>query len=282
MKTWGGNFLLQATDIDMVREAHEAVGLSLDVGAGQSEKFHCKTSGVIAEDFSIYYKTYGAASVLNAPPASDYWLSIPVAQVQDELGQSRFCVVHRPSRMACPGKNDPLHLPEGAQGLGIRFEQNALARRLTELTGKRVKGTITFASEFYAESIMGQTIASLAILAARSPEDWTPLSNPIFKATFSDMIASILLMNSPHSHDALLSDQTYSESLAVRNAIEYIHSHLDTPIRLSDLATISGIPVRTEPSVQPCHRLFTTCLYAKSTFGGSAYKVAARTRKINN
>ena len=245
MDSNGSNFSFSSNDVDLAREAHEAVGLNLDVARGGNTEFSCETTGMISKDFSLYYKSYGAQVVLDAPPVSDYWLSVPISSQCDSQGNKRIRLVSRASRMACPERHDPLIVPEQAEGLGLRIDQHFLARKLSALADRDVKGSVCFDPEFQANSHIAQAIANLTVLAIHSPDDWSPLGNPIFRTNFLDVVTSILLLNSPHSHTQLLKYPAVSGTRAVRRAIDYIHSQIDEPITLADLAQVSGVPIRT-------------------------------------
>ena len=245
MGTWSGNFLLETSDVDLARLGHEEAGLSLDIEGTRSKDFRCKTRGVVMDEYSIYYKKYGAPTRLSAPPTADYWLSIPVAHSFDKTGRTTLKMTGRPIRIACPGNADHIVLLEGAEGLGIHFSESALSQRLSELTLKEVSGTIVFESGSPIEGALQQAIGSLAVMAAHSPDDWSPMTSSIYRASLADAISSAILLNAPHSHCHLLEEPTPSENFAVRRAIDYIHSNLDQPVRLSDLTAATGIPART-------------------------------------
>ena len=193
----------------------------------------------------LYYKSYGADPVMTAKPTADYFISIPVTTLPAAKGASGLCVAGRPGRVASPGRDDPLHFPAFAEGLGIRFTQQMLKRHLADLTGRAVEGTVVIDHECDPSTQAGMLIAQATVLAAQSAVPWAPLRNCLHRVHFRDTVLNALLQYFEHSHGAILRKPALECAPAVRRAIDYIRAYPDIPLALADLARIAQVPVRT-------------------------------------
>lgn len=217
---------------------------------GFSGGFNARINALQAPDLYIAYMAYDGADVALETPAErpDYGFSAPLSGRMSSIqsGERIDCTESR-TALASPGVPQSLKMDAGTGRLSISLGRHMIRRRFAALSGMPVEGEIIFDAGLDLRAGPGKLVYEGMRLIAEEAENGTNiLADPLRYAHFEDMALSTLLLYQPHSHQAKLGRrQGAPASRDVKRVIDYIHAHLETPIRLEDLVRIADVPGRT-------------------------------------
>lgn len=81
-------------------------------------------------------------------------------------------------------------------------------------------------------------------VAGEVEHDVNPFASPAVGARLADTVIYGLLQGHPHNHSARLASGRSAEPRYVREAAEYLEAHAADPVRMADLARLTGVGVR--------------------------------------
>mgnify|MGYP000930795462 CR=1 FL=1 len=192
--------------------------------------------------------SYGTAVSINAGLLEDFNLiQIPLSgQARISLGNTEHTV--SPGRAAVQHPNAPLAMDwsEDCEMLILRISAARLDSHLAAFLGAPMTGKLSFQPSFAFNSIVGRTITrQLADLMSYMHEFDSSDLPPLLSANIENSLIGALLFLQPHdATDRLKLAVSDTEPKAIRLVREYLEAHASEPITMEDLATITGIPLR--------------------------------------
>jgi AraC-like DNA-binding protein len=131
--------------------------------------------------------------------------------------------------------------------LVLRVDRPALERHLSDLIGEAAVRPIEFAPEMPWETGHGASFGRLIdFVSAEVEREDTLLASPLAIANLEQMVMTALLTAQPSNYSVALSAQ--GNPAAPRHVVraeEYIRTHADQVITVSDLARAGGVTART-------------------------------------
>ena len=253
--------MLKTRDFEYSRHIHSLQRLDL-------EPVNCKTlgkrvksvaNGFESADFQLFSFTHSADMTLDAVADNPhFWLGFPVFSRRDKDHRLSIRPVGGASRLASPGRADPLRLAANRPSLGLCLKHQTLQPFAEKYFGDDGLKPLVFRPEFDMSNSANRMIANLiAMLVEEEDIDPTALLDARHVHSFVDAVASTLLLYCPHSHSALLQRPVPGPSPRdVKRVIDYIRARSDTPITLSELVAVADVPGRT---LNEHFRAFTGC-----------------------
>ena len=129
----------------------------------------------------------------------------------------------------------------------LSFYQCAMVNMLEQLLGRTLSAPLEFEPELNFRTTTGQHLKSLLDQFIDSTATLSGgLDHDLVSRQFEQLIISMLLCYQPHNYSKLIESPMPSPSSAdVKRVLDYIHTHIDETILISDLITIAGVPGRT-------------------------------------
>jgi AraC-like DNA-binding protein len=129
----------------------------------------------------------------------------------------------------------------------MSLEGRAMNAQLAALLGEPPKEPVDFVAAIDLSRGHGRSLAHHILMAVADLEQTgSVLSNSHAGSIFEQFITTALLLSHPHNHSQAL--ERLNRAVAprgVRRAIDYMQSHLDAPVTLTDIIAASGVPGRT-------------------------------------
>jgi AraC-like DNA-binding protein len=199
---------------------------------------------------SLYmsFVRYGVGAVADiGPERGDYALQTPIRGSvatrtggQEVICDSRWAVVGSPSR------EQRTQMTETSERILVSFDAAALTRQLASLLGEAIGETLVFAPALDVDTGPGRSLMrSIRLAIEEIEETGSLLSNRLAAAQFEQWLMTALLLGQPSNYSALLQGGKAPAPRDVKRAIEYIRTHLDSPITIDDLVAAAGVPGRT-------------------------------------
>ncbi|GAA3601057.1 AraC family transcriptional regulator [Marihabitans asiaticum] len=246
---------LQDREIAYVTSAAEAsevtsqlIGRCEVVPQGDLEEFHCAVNGISLIDVTMAYVDFAVATDVVLHSSADCYLvhmttsgeaEVTVDGSTTELSAFFALVVS-------PGSSLRLHLGHDSPQMVIRIERDAVERTLSRLLGRSLDAPIIFETTGdLTTHEASRWTSALNMLSAEVIDAGSLVRKGIGAGALEDFIVSTLLYvhRSNYSED-LRAEHGPSGRAAVRRSIEYIDQHLAEPITMADLASWSGMSVR--------------------------------------
>jgi len=163
--------------------------------------------------------------------------------------------------------NRPCRIEFGAgyQQILIRIEQDAMERKLAALLGAKPRGRLEFASVLGASQLHLDGLKNLLrFVAGELAAPSAQLSHFLLKE-FEETLVVAFLKAVPNSFsDALRRQPSESTSAHVRLVEEYIDAHWQLPISVEQLASATGVGVRTIFATFKRNRGYTPLAYMRT------------------
>jgi AraC-like DNA-binding protein len=199
---------------------------------------------------SLYlsFVRYGVGAVADiGPERGDYALQLPVrGSIATRTGDEEITCDRRRAVIASPSRGQRTEITETSERLLVSFEAAALTRQLAALLGEAVIETLVFAPALDVDTGPGRAlIRSIRLAVDEIEKAGSLLANRVAATQFEQWLMTALLLGQPSNYSARLQGGKAPAPRDVKRAIEYIRTHLETPITITDLVAASGVPGRT-------------------------------------
>ena len=152
----------------------------------------------------------------------------------------------------------------GYQQILIRIEQDALERKLAALLGAKPRGRLEFASVLAANQLHLDGLKNLLrFVAGELAAPSAQLSHFLLKEFEETLVVAFLKAVPNSSSDALQRRPGESTNAHVRLVEEYIDAHWQLPISVEQLASVTGVGVRSVFATFKRNRGYTPIAYLK-------------------
>jgi AraC-like DNA-binding protein len=243
--------IFRSVDLDEAIAFFRQKGFRLHVTPRQVHALDVRVHCACLPGLYIGRLQYGAPVVAEPEsPGTDYFVTFPLAgRVGASMaGQSIRCDLRNAALLSYPpAPPDPIRSEEGCVRFNLTLVGSAVANQLGALLGVACKERPSFAPQLNIGEGYGSRLMSYLRLAISDFDTarailWSPLTI----AQFEQFIITGLLLAHPHSYSEAL--HRLERSIIprdIKRALDYIHDHLDEPIRLADLVRSSDVPGRT-------------------------------------
>ncbi|MCC5987205.1 MAG: AraC family transcriptional regulator [Pararhodobacter sp.] len=194
------------------------------------------------------YVTYGEAVEIDAGEP-ERWFMVHTAQggpCSTMIGRNEVAVAPGLTAISSPTLRLRMRwTPECGQFV-TKIERAALTQQLSHLLHDEVNEPIEFLLDPDALSDVSAEYHRILQFASKEIEQgYSFFRSPIGRRQLEETVMSLLLMRFPHNFSArLLAPSKAIAPRSVRIAEEYIRSHAESDISVSDLAKLSGTSVR--------------------------------------
>ncbi|MBY4895075.1 AraC family transcriptional regulator [Rhodobacteraceae bacterium N5(2021)] len=193
--------------------------------------------------YKLFHYRYGDDVVLTSTEATDFfWVSIPCSLRRQADGWARIDVVDGESRLAAPGREDPMRVAGGQDRLGLALPHQRLqdfADNVLQDPSDVAHGVgETFDLRVPSHRAIGWLIAQMVEEDAADADFVTDQSR--VEAYLDAIVATILIQCRRSSEPPA---QQAPRDVALVTA--YMVAHLDEPIRLRDLVAVAQVSART-------------------------------------
>lgn len=234
-----------------IREAETALGRillkpSIEI-ENRQEPFHVSLSSYRSPQLQMTHCRYGAAMNVTVPATNAFCQLFPIAgnRATEVDGKRIATSAHDPTgTVISPGTPFKVAFGVGYEQLALRVQAKALVRKLTAIIGEPVDAPLRM-----------ELVQNLAAPEARSLRDQfrflvaevnrAESPPPLVVNEWEQALMVAFLCGNRHNYSHALQHQP--RDLApwqVRRAEEYIAAHWNQPIRIEDLATVSGVSSR--------------------------------------
>lgn len=241
-------------DTSSLEEARELYGrFSTPIRIDQTDRktpFHWRGNRVSLGPITLTAQAYGGAFSATAETAPDLFsISFPLSSVRGEAsndGESGAIAKGRATWLASPSGRTTFHLGTRYRGLQLLVGSAEMEAALTALTGTQRTSALAFERRLSLESGVGASVDRLVRFAADEVDQGGSLvTSPLVAARFADAILFNLLLDHPHNHSEQLRTRRASAGPEyVRKTAEYLAANVARPVRLGELATLTGVSVR--------------------------------------
>jgi AraC-like DNA-binding protein len=241
--------LFHSADLDETREhvARVFCDHRLSLGPGERQidaRQHVARLG----DVTLTYLDYGGAVDIDPGPLDSFYLvQMPLAgRAAVRCGGEE--IVSTAALASVPDPDRPLAMrwEAGTPHVIVRFEREALERRASALTGRRIEGGLGFALGFDVGGAAGaRWRAALQLALAEIDAADSATNGSLGAGPLQDLLSTLLLYALPGAQsDALRTPVAASGDRAVRAAVAFAHAHATEPIDLAAIAEAAGVGVR--------------------------------------
>lgn len=200
--------------------------------------------------FDISAHAYGGAfSARTDAVGGIYSFSIPLGAAASEAVAGREVIALERGRsgyLASPEIPGRMHIPEAHQSLQVMIRRSELQTALAGLVGEASNRPLQFHPHLALDHGAGASIQRLALfLAEEAGREANPLASPLVAARLADSLLFTLLLGQPHDHmHAIAGASREAEPRHVRIAAEYLEANAARPVRIAELAAVTGMSVR--------------------------------------
>lgn len=135
----------------------------------------------------------------------------------------------------------------GYHGLHVTIPRSAMETALAVLGGRPQREVLRFDSRLSLRSGSGASLQRLIRFVTEEVDrDDAVLSSPLIAARFADSVLFAMLLGQPNNHGSSLhATPVGSGPRHVQRAAEYLAANAHRPIRMGDLAALTGVSART-------------------------------------
>jgi AraC-like DNA-binding protein len=246
---------LQRHRIFATRDAEEARifldsrGFLLDVPTREAAHLDIQINGAFLPGLYLGCLQYGAAVEIRTTQYYDDYRFVTLMRGSLAATIARRDISCRPGTaiLISPKLGASVRAERDCAGLNIFFDGPTLRRELAALLGEPIKAPLEFAATLSLREGYGRSLARFARLAMTELDQTDSiLLEPITARSFREFVTSALLLHQPHSYaEALRRLERRAAPRDVKRAIDYMRANLATPIGLSEIVAVSGVPGRT-------------------------------------
>jgi AraC-like DNA-binding protein len=250
-----GHRLFHTHDVDEAREFVARIFCPHELSPLDGGRLDaCHHSAAVHRHASINYVQYGAAVRIEPGYLSDFFL----LQIPLRGGASVRCggqsVESHPLLASLPSPTEPLSMrwAEDSPQLIVKFDRRALSTRLESLLQAPLRQPLVFDLGVDMTRPQARGMAALVGYLQCVLEGCHGFAGqPALAEQAENHLLSTLLLSLPHNHSAALSNGANAPDggcvlpRTVRRAQEILRSHLELPITLEELCTLTGASSRT-------------------------------------
>ena len=146
-----------------------------------------------------------------------------------------------------PGTSATARIGAGYNMLEVVVRRDDLEAALTALLGPTMRAPLQFAPRVAFGSGPGRSLFELVqYIATEADRGDSLVTSPLIVASLADSLMFGMLQGLQHNHSAKLAPGARAaEPRHVRRAAEYLEAHAAQPVRMIDLAAVTGVSVRT-------------------------------------
>jgi len=229
----------------------QKVDFRVDYPAPAEAPLDVRLNGVYLPGMYLGYAQYGSTVLVRASPArNDYWVQLPLrGHLEATVGRERIDCNPDCAWIASPTRQDyyVMRSDPGSARIHLCLNKSALTHQLELLLDEPLRAPLEFAPAMDLTAGYGNSLARLILTVATDLDRAGSIYfAPTTMIMLEQFIFNALLMSHPHNYSEAL--RRLEKPIAprdVKRAIDYIHGHLDAPIRLADIVRASGVPGRT-------------------------------------
>jgi AraC-like DNA-binding protein len=205
--------------------------------------FRLELNAISFGRFDLIYNRFDARTLLSSGAEQDHAIFITGMGVPIALStkSERYLVTRNEAVVLAPANDIQIERPAHSEILYLRVPIKDLWRHLEKLTARHHRGRLAFSPRVSSVGGCGALLKRLMDnLVSLLGSDEEALKMPIILKSYQDLLMSAMLAL-PHNKTALLNEdrvRTVAPAV-VRQAEEYMRSHLEEPITVSDLVRIS-------------------------------------------
>lgn len=210
-----------------------------------------RINGLYLPQSYLGYIQYGDASVSfsSGRDRTDYWLQLPLrGHLEGTVGRDLVACAPGRGVITSPGIEDCHFLTEpNCARIQLSLNGTAISKQLAALLGDEPTRPINFTPAMDLDEGCGGSLWRhiwMAVTDLEQPD--SVLRDRATASAFENFITTALLLSHPHNYSEAL--ERLDRSMAprdVRRAIDFMRSHLDASISLTDVVAASGVPGRT-------------------------------------
>jgi AraC-like DNA-binding protein len=193
------------------------------------------------EGMYIGYMEYGTPLYLHSkPPRVDYGMSLSLdGSYRVRVDRRVFECDPQRAAIVSPSSTQMLELSEHSRRIGVSFARDAVVRQLAVLLGEPARREPIFEPEIDLSSGPGLRLRRVLDFVLDELELG---ANKVWERELEQLAVTTLLLTVRHDWSERLDRETGRPApAAVKRAIDYVQSHLDRQITLSDLTAAAGV-----------------------------------------
>ena len=243
--------LFQSRNAEEIRAFLHGKNYRIDLPPKHAGRLDTRINGVYLPQSYVGYIQYGAASVAFSPARdrTDYWMQLPLrGHLEATIGYDTVACAPNRAAITSPTQEECTFLSEpDSRRIQLSLHGVAVSSQLAALLGEPPDKPVSFAAGMDLTRGYGRSLALHILSVVLDLErSGSVLWNSPAASAFEQFITTALLLSHPHNYSEAL--QRLDRPMAprdVKRAIDYMHSHLDEPITLADIAAASRVPGRT-------------------------------------
>lgn len=243
--------IFHSRDRDETEAWLRKVDFCVDDLAREEEGLDVRFSGIYLPGMYVGYVQYGSGAIVHATPArNDYWIQLPLSgHLEASFGRDQIDCNPDCAWIASPTRQDyyAIRTDAGCTRIQLCLNKLALSHQLEALLDEPLCAPLEFAPAMDLTTGYGNSLARIILTVVtdldRVGSIYLP---PATMVSFEQFVFTALLMSHQHNYSAAL--RRREKPIAprdVKRAIDYMHGHLDVPIRLADIVRASGVAGRT-------------------------------------
>jgi AraC-like DNA-binding protein len=255
------HLLIKSRSLEEVRQLYSSTSTPTRVELPGPEPFECRLNHAAVGPVAISaIWTSGALVGVAEAPISSYFLGFARAGFSEHVHGRRFAAVvaNKSGTCASPAMAPIVRLSAGHQGVQVRIDRTAMETALAALLCVPSRAPLVFDSSFSVTAGFGAGAQRFVdFLIAELERGSATLRMPIVANRWLEGFLFQMILSQPNNHSAQLRARPVAaEPRYVRQVGEYLTANALQPVTLSDLATLTGMSVR---SIQAGFRRWHGC-----------------------
>jgi AraC-like DNA-binding protein len=241
----------RSTDVDEVREVFSKINTPVETNTSGRLPYVWQSNHVVVGPLGLSANWWSDTGGAIAHEVQDIFsLDLPIGDARgegDHAGETVPYIGNESGILLSPGGPAVARIQAGFAVLEVVVRRGDLEAALTALVGPDARAPLRFAPHFVSKSGVGRSIFELVhYIAAEADRDDSVVSSPLIVASLADSLMFGMLQRLQHNHSGrLATTPRAAEPRHVRRAAEYLEAHAAQPLRLIDLAAVTGVSVRT-------------------------------------
>jgi AraC-like DNA-binding protein len=241
--------VLDSRDAEETRAFYKTMAFRFDLAVRDAAQLDACVSGIYLPGIYIGRAQYGAPVALGPSRVrNDYWVHLPIKGTWEAaVGHDTIVCNSRLAIVSSPTREVMLHCNGGAARLSLSVTSEALKRQLTVLLGQPPLKPLEFVPTMNLANGYGGRFANMLTSAVIEfgrgcAVRWSPTT----LMDFSEFVLTSLLLYHPHNYsDALRRSAQMITPRDIRRVVDYLETHLDSPLTVADLVAASQVAGRT-------------------------------------
>ena len=229
---------LRNSPFEVAREVYAGADLKLTPHGSHGDAIACTAAAHFADDFALFHHSNrGDVTVTAHADTPGVWLSVPIQRAQGRM-------ILRPmrSRLAAPGRHDPMHMRGGEERLGLSLAEHHLDAFAERTLGQSFQNATDLAPHTDMQHPSHRAAARLVMdIIGEGTRDPGCLMDASRVASYLEPV--MLLLLTQFGADSMRDPAPHPRD--VKRTIDYIEASLTQPMTLSELVAIANVPMRT-------------------------------------